>query len=113
MKIVKRKTGIGELRKMAENMFGVLVKAVVDVEKRIMAVDGELHSDEEAVLIEAGSKQKNLWGVNLYPYEAGDSFIEFDSMINLKPSMGNRTRDVDNLETRKRIIDIIDDLIEK
>jgi len=107
MKIVKRKTGIGELRKMAENMFGDMVKAVVDVEKRIMAVDGELHSDEEAVLIEAGYR------VNLYPYEAGDSFIEFDSMINLKPSMGNRTRDVDNLETRKRIIDIIDDLIEK
>jgi len=94
-------------------MFGNLVKAVVDIEKKIMVIDAELHSDEEALLIESGSKQKDLWGINLYPEIQDDSWIEFDSMINLRPSQGNRSRNVDNPEIRKKIIKIVNNLIEK
>lgn len=98
---------------MTEKMFGNLVKAVVDVEREIMAVDAELHADEEQLLLENGSKQENLWGINIYPEIKDDNWIEFDSMINLRPSRGNRSRGVENEEIRKKIIAIISKLIIK
>ena len=76
-------------------MYDNLVKAVVDIEKNLMAVDAGLHSDLEELLIEDSSLPKNLWGINLWPEESEDKFIEFDSMINLKPALGNRTRGVE------------------
>jgi len=98
---------------MAEQMFGSLVKAVVDVKKGIMAVDGELHSDEEALLLGKGSQQKDLWGINIYPKIKNDDWIEFDSMINLRPSLQNLSRGVDNLDIRRKIRKIVNKLIEK
>jgi hypothetical protein len=92
MIIVDKEITIQELREMAEKMFGKMIKAVVDGEKSIMAVDAELHADAEAYLLENGSNQRNLWGINLYPEVHGDDFIEFDSMTNLRPSQGNRSR---------------------
>jgi len=97
---------------MAENRFGDLVKAVVDIEEEIMVVDAELHADEEKVLIENGAKQENLWGINLYPDDAED-FIEFDSMINLRPSWGNRSRGVDDENIRNKIINIVNHLLDE
>ena len=113
MKFVKDKIGLKELKEIAVNSFGNFVKAVVDTENEIMVVDAELHSDEEALLLENGSKQKDLWGINLYPGLEGDSFIEFDSMINLRPSQGNRSRGVDNPEIRQKVKDIVDKLVGK
>lgn len=107
MKIIKDILTFEELKKMAAGLFGNSVKAVVDVDRELIAVDAELHSDLEALLLEDGSKQKNLWGINLYPELRGEDFIEFDSMINMRPSQGNRSRGVDNEEIRKRIIDIV------
>jgi hypothetical protein len=98
MIIVKEKISITMLKEMAENMFGNLVKAVVDIEKEIMAVDAELHADQEALLLNKGSKQGNLWGINIYPDLPAQERIEFDSMINLRPSQNNRTRGVDDPE---------------
>lgn len=111
VKIINEKISRGELKKMAEEIFGDLVKAAVDIERRIMAVGGELHADEEQLLLEDGSHQKNLWGINLYPEKKGDDFIEFDSMINIRPSQGNRSRGVENKETQKQIIKIVNDLV--
>lgn len=102
-----------ELSEIAKERFGDLVKAVVDIEKGIMAVGGELHSDEEALLLEAGSKQKNLWGINLYPDKSGEEVIEFDSIINLRPSQGNRSRDVNDSQIRQKIKEIVNLLIKK
>lgn len=113
MKIIKEKISIKELEKLAESMFGNLVKAVVDAERKIMAVGGELHSDEEALLIENGSKQNNLWGINIYPAIKDEDWIEFDSMINLRPSQGNKNRGVDSIDTQKTIVEIVDNLIER
>ncbi len=96
-----------ELRDMSKTLFGDLVKAVVDVSKRIIAVNGELHADEERVLLEDGSRQEDLWGINLYPEKEGDDWIEFDSMINIRPSQGNRSRSVENLEIQSLIRDIV------
>lgn len=107
MKIVDSIISIGELAKMAESTFGNLVKAVVDVEKGVMVVDGELHADEEQLLLLNGSLQKDLWGINLYPEMTGEDFIEFDSMINIRPSQHNRSRGVDSEEIRKKIVQIV------
>lgn len=99
---------------MAEKMFGSFVKAVVDIEKEIMAIDGELHVDLAKLLVEEGSKNENLWGVNIHPDKVGgDNWIEFDSMINLKPQMNNRTRGVENQEIREKIIKIVKQHIEQ
>jgi len=112
MKIIKDKISIAELNEMAIRKFGNLVKAVVDVKNQIMAVDADLHADEEAVLLENGSLQKDLWGINIYPELTGSDFVEFDSLINLRPSQGNRSRGVDDAEIKKKILEIVNRLVE-
>jgi len=104
---------LSELKEITEKTFGILVKAVVDIEKGIMAIDAELHSDEEALLLENGSRQRDIWGINLYPAQSGNDFIEFDSMINLRPSQGNMSRGVDNPEARERIMAVVNKIIKR
>ena len=111
MKIVENKITLKELKEMASKMFGNLVKGVVDVEKGILVIDSELHSDEEAYLLQLGSKQENLWGINIYPDLDKEERIEFDSMINLRPSQNNNSRGVDNEEIQKKILDIVNSKI--
>jgi len=112
MKIVKDKIEISELKEMAKRMYENLVKAVVDVEKDILAVDAEMHVDLEQLLIEKENcEPKNLWGINIWPEKIGDDFIEFDSMINLKPGFGNRTRGIDSTEIKDKIKKIVNNLI--
>jgi hypothetical protein len=108
---INNRITIGELSKMAENLFGDLVKGVVDVARDRMVVDAELHADEEALLIEQGSDQAELWGINLYPGLDGGDFVEFDSMINLRPSRGNLSRGVEDSAIRERILRIVRDLV--
>lgn len=113
MLIVRDKITLDELKKMSEKMHDNLVKAVVDIEKNIMAVDAGMHADEEMILLEEGSQQEDLWGINIYPYKLTDKWIEFDSMINLRPSYGNKTRGVDDVRIQERIKRIVDTLVEK
>ena len=107
MKIISETFTLDELKLMADNLFGDLVKAVIDVDREVIAVDAELHSDLEAALLEDGSQQKSLWGINFYPDIQGDDFLEFDSMINMRPSQGNVSRGIDNETIRKKIIEIV------
>jgi len=113
MKIIKDSISILQLEDMSKNMFDDLVKAVVDVEKKIMAVDAGMHVDEERLLLENGSRQQDLWGINIYPSRDGEKMIEFDSMINLRPSQGNRSRGVDSPEIQDKIRKIVTKLIAK
>jgi hypothetical protein len=104
MQIVRQAIPVSTLAEMTQRMFGNLVKAVVDVEQGIMAIDGEMHADEEALLLGEGSHQNSLWGVNLHPGQFGTpDFIEFDSVINIRPSQRNRTRSVDDPAARARV----------
>lgn len=98
---------------MAEHGFGTMVKAVVDIEAGIMAVDAELHADQETLLLEKGSAQRDLWGINLYPDVDGSDWIEFDSMINLRPASGNRSRGVDDQAVRDRIRELVTRLVRR
>ena len=111
MILVDKPIAINKLKTIAKSGFGDLVKAVIDIEKKIMVIDASLHADEEAYLLENGSKQKNLWGINLYPELIGDDFIEFDSMINLRPSQGNITRGISDPQIQKKIKSIVSSLV--
>ncbi|MCX6276605.1 MAG: DUF5674 family protein [Bacteroidetes bacterium] len=99
---------LSELNDMAASMYGDMVKAVVDIERDVLIVDSELHVDQEQLLLEQGSNQKDLWGINLYPQKfRSDEFIEFDSMINIRPRQHNMSRGVENEEIKKRIINLV------
>lgn len=111
IRIITEKIPILELKTIAEERFGDLVKAVVDIEKKIMAIGGEMHADEEEILLEQESKQVNLWGINLYPDSPKEKMIEFDSIINLRAWQNNRSRGVDDPEIRKIITEIVMQLI--
>lgn len=113
MKIIKDPISIDELKEMSAKMFGNLVKAVVDVKNNTMAVDAELHADLETLLLENDSEQKNVWGINIYPELTGDDFVEFDSMINIRPSQNNRGRGVDDVTIQKKILVIVNTLVKK
>lgn len=111
MKVVDT-ISLTELSEMAEKMYGTLVKADVDVAKKIVVVDMEMHADGEAYLLENGSKQEDLWGINLYPANFGkDDFIEYDSMINLRPSQNNRSRDILDSSVRQQIREMIEGVV--
>ena len=95
------------LTAMLENHFSDMVKGVVDVERELLALDADLHADLEALLLEDGSAQKDLWGINLYPDEDED-FIEFDSLINIRPMAGNRSRGVEDPDIQEKIVEVVE-----
>lgn len=99
------------LQEIALERFGDLVKAVVDTEKEIMAVGGELHADAEAFLLDQGSRQEKLWGINLYPELTWPDMLEFDSMINIRPSRNNPSRTVEDPTIRAVITKIVERLV--
>lgn len=113
MYILQKPIGKADLKPMEAKMFGNLVKAVVDTEKKIIAIDAEMHADLEQLLLENGSEQRNLWGINFYSEMTGDDFVEFDSMINVRPSQKNRSRSVDDPEIRKKILEVVNVWITK
>ncbi len=89
-------------------MHEAIVKADVDLARSAVVVDMGMHADGEAYLLEAGSKQRDLWGINLHPDKYGtEEFVEFDSMINLRPSQGNYSRGVDDEAVRQQIRELI------
>lgn len=97
-----------ELKDMSEEMYGAIVKSVVDIEKDILVVDAEMHVDEEQYLLANGSRQNFLWGINLHPGKFGTKdFIEFDSMINIRPSLNNMSRGIDDANVKKKIEEIV------
>lgn len=107
MKILKNKISRDDLGKSEVVFDGPMVKAVVDIQRELLAIDAELHADLEKMLLEDGSAQDVLWGINLWFEEDGDDLIEFDSMINIRPRQGNRSRDVEDTETRARVAEVV------
>jgi hypothetical protein len=102
------KISVKELQEMSEKMFDGIVKADVDVAKGIVVVDMPMHVEGEAYLMEKGSQQNDLWGINLHPEEYGtEDFVEFDSMINIRPSQGNPSKDVLDETIRQKIVAIV------
>jgi hypothetical protein len=112
VKLVDKPISRQQLKDAAQEMYGDMVKAVVDVEKKIMALGGELHADEEAFLLQLNSRQEDLWGINLYPDQELPDMVEFDSLMNIRPKQNNRSRGVEDQTIRERIVAIVGGLIQ-
>ncbi|MDP3772220.1 MAG: DUF5674 family protein [bacterium] len=111
MKIIRKPIQKSELLQIAESPFGNMVKGVVDLGRCVMAIGGELHADEEALLLEDGSVQEDVWGINMYPEKPEGEWIEFDSMINIRPSQHNMSRTVEDGAMREKIMVLIKELV--
>lgn len=110
--IVREQITVDHLAGLTQRMDGDLVKAVVDVRRGIMAVGARFHAELEAALLDDGSQQADVWGINLYPARYPDpEWLEFDSVINLRPRHGNRSRSVDDSRTSGEIASIVDRLV--
>ena len=108
-----KKIGREELEKIVKSSsLGDFIKGVVDVEKGVLALGGELHVDALEVLVERGSAGPDIWGFNIYPDFSRDKRLEFISLINIRPSAGNRSMEIQNEDLKKKITAIINDLIE-
>lgn len=112
IRVINQPMSRAELKQIAAQGFGDMVKAAVDIQKRIMAIGGELHSDEEKVLLEQGSHQADVWGINLYPDQSHEAWIEFDAMINIRPQQGNRSRSIADATIQKQISAIVEQLVQ-
>lgn len=113
IKMIKEKITEEELKKIAQEGFDDVLKAVVDVEKEIMAVGGELHSDEQELLIEKEDcKNENLWGINIYPIKPREQWLDFNSLINIRPSVNNRSMEIQDQKIKEKIKKIVNDLIQ-
>ena len=95
-----------ELQRLVAAHFEDMVKYVVDVARGIAAVGGELHADEEELLLQHGSRQEDLWGVNYYPGKASDDCIEFTSLINIRPAQNNRSMLIEDEAVRAKVREI-------
>lgn len=103
---------VAELTRLAERMYGSIVKADVDIAQGSLIVDMDMHADGEAYLLEHGSKQENLWGINLHPDDYGtDNFVEFDSMINIRPRQQNPSRDILDETIRAKVRTIVEKIV--
>ncbi len=112
MEIIKLKITKKELIEKHLTYFKTMTKAVVDVRERVIAIEGDLHSDLEVCLLESGSKQEDVWGINLYPYKTRNEFIEYTSLINIRPHQDNRSMEVEDLNIRKKIEEIVFEFID-
>jgi len=101
--VVAEKIDGHELARLTRAFFEDMVKYVVDVERGVAAVGGELHADEKELLLSQGSRQDDLWGANYYPGRGPEDCIEYTSLINIRPAQGNRSMMVEDDATRSRI----------
>lgn len=113
MKLIDKLITVNELKTMSSRMFGGLIKAVIDIKKETMVVDAAMHADEEKYLLDLGSKQDDLWGINLYPDLTGEDFIGFDSMINVRPRLNNFSRGIEDKKLKQKIIIIVNKLVKR
>jgi len=111
IEIIREKISKEKLKKLCEDSFGKVIKIVVDIERGILAAGGELHADEEAVLLENGSKQEFLWGGNFYPYKNPDERIEYLALINIRPSKGNRSMKIEDIDIKNKFKEITERLL--
>ena len=111
IKIITDKITLLEVKEIAKATFGDMAKAVVDIEKQIMAIGGEIHADAEQLLLENGSRQENLWGINIYPENSSAERIQFESLINIRPAQNNRAMTVQDEKIRQTIAAVVNKLI--
>lgn len=107
IKILDHKISIEEVKKMADFWYGTMIKGAVDIELGRVALGGDYHIEGSELLTASGSKFEDIWGFNIRFEENPEGILEFDSMVNIKPNFGNRSRSINNEETIKKAEEII------
>ncbi len=111
IKIVTNKITLAEVKKLAQESYGDMVKAVADIGLGILAIGGEMHADAEQLLLEKGSRQDDLWGFNIYPDAPDDQMLEYISLINIRPRLGNRSQEIKSEEIKNKIKNLVRKII--
>ena len=112
MEIIRARIPLSEIRSRRMTHFPAMTKLVVDVGRRILAIDADLQADQEEALLGDGSRQEDLWGCNLYPDRQRDHAIEYTSLINIRPSQYNTAMVVQDSAIRQEISKVIWELID-
>ncbi len=112
IQLVRSRIDRGTLSKLAEENYGEMIKGVVDVTREIVALGGELHADAQAALLQDGSSHDDLWGFNIYVEKPRQQRIDYTSFLNVRPSAGNRSMEIQDHILRKRVREIVDSLVE-
>ena len=107
IKIIDEKIAESELREIAKDFYGEMIKGVVDIEREVLAMGGEYHMDANILLSENGSKRLDVWGFNWYFNKNGDERIEHISLINIRPECDNRSMEVKDIAVRDKMKTII------
>ena len=110
--ILDHKINAEEVKKLANLWYGTMIKGTVDIKLERVALGGDYHIEDSELLTSTGSKFEDIWGFNIRFEENKDGILEFDSMVNIKPNFGNRSREVNNEEIIKKATRIIYKFIE-
>ena len=110
-KIITEKISPAELAAATKNNYGTMVKVDVDIERGILTIGGEWHSEGDQMLHANGSHRNNVWGVNLYPWNSPEKRIEYVSLINIKPSVGHTTMQIKDMALQQKFRVIIEKLL--
>jgi hypothetical protein len=106
--LIKSKATSKQVSEMLKSL-GHYIKVAVDIERGILAGGGVMHADCEQLLIESGSKQKNVWGGDWHPK---DKRIEFESLIIIRPRQNNRSMKIQDSKIKDAVERIIRDLLD-
>ena len=104
--VVSARIARAELARLTALYFEDMVKFVVDIERCVAAIGGEMHADAESLLLERGSRQADVWGANYYPGRGRAECIEFTSLINIRPAQGNRSMVIEDAVLKERVRDL-------
>src|SRR5512134_3363745 len=85
-------------------ILGVYIKLAVDIQRGILAGGGGLHADCEAVLLEDGSKQEDIWGADWIP---STQQVRYEALINIRPHQNNPAMEILDFSIRDRIAKIV------
>jgi hypothetical protein len=111
MKILSGPTKREAILSEYNTYFKTMIKAVVDIKKTVIAVDAELHADLESALLDQGSDQEDLWGINLYLEKEKADWIDYIALINIRPSMENSSMEIQSAVIRDKIKVIVESII--
>jgi len=109
--ITATKISKSHLKEQCDHWFGDMVKLVIDVEKEVIAIGGELHADAEALLLVQGSDQADLWGANFYPWHSSDERIQYTALINIRPHQNNPSMEILDEAIQKKVTALIEKLV--
>ncbi|MEK7287242.1 MAG: DUF5674 family protein [Elusimicrobiota bacterium] len=111
IKILREKVDPQKIKELAESVFADMIKIVADVDREILAAGGELHADAEALLLEDGSKQDNLWGANFFPWKEPFRRLQYTALINIRPGADNAGMLIQNPDIRRKVQSIVEKLL--